>query len=248
MDLDYPSIVEQESAVMVEAVRRGPLDTMVPSCPEWTLAQLAEHQGTVHQWATYIVTHGQAPEVFPAGIAHPDEAPDFLADGVAPLVTALRTADLSEPCWNFTRANLTKAFWTRRQAIETATHRWDAQRAIESTGGPTPEPIDAHLAADAIDEWVTSIVPRIIGRSKLDLTALAGGDVHLHCTDVDGEWTFEVVDGKFAVRVGHGKATAAVRAPASDLYLYLQNRIGVDRVERFGDESLVDKWLAGLRF
>ena len=107
--------------------------------------------------------------------------------------------------------------------------------------------LNGHLAAEAIDEWTTSIVPRIIGRTKLDVAQLVG-DVHLHCTDVDGEWTFEVVDGKFTVRRDHGKAAAAVRASASDLYLYLLHRVGPERVERFGDVGLVDRWLSSLQF
>jgi uncharacterized protein (TIGR03083 family) len=241
--IDYPAVVEREAAAAVAAVTVGPLDARVPGCPDWSLADLAIHLGQVHRWATHIVQTG-TPGNLDTGPASPADSGTYLAAGVAPLLHELRAADLSAPCWNFTRQNETKSFWPRRQAIETATHRWDAQSAL---GPAATEPIDAALASDAIDEWVHLIVRRVVGRSKADLSSFAG-DLHLHCTDVHGEWTLEVVDGAVVVQVGHVKAAAAVRAPASDLYLYLMNRVPVDRVERFGDTALIDRWLELVRF
>jgi uncharacterized protein (TIGR03083 family) len=235
--------VEQEAAAMVAAVTTGPLAARVPGCPDWSLADLAIHVGQVHRWATNIVQTGKPGEL-DGGPASPNDAAAYLTAGVGPLVSALRAADLAAPCWNFTRQNETMAFWPRRQALETASHRWDAQSAL---GRHATQPLDAALASDAIDEWVQAIVPRVVGRSKADLSRFVG-DLHLHCTDVHGEWTFEVVDGAIAIQVGHAKAAAAVRAPASDLYLYLMNRVPVDRVERFGDTDLIDRWLELVRF
>jgi uncharacterized protein (TIGR03083 family) len=228
---------------MLSAVATGPLDAHVPGCPDWSLTDLAIHMGQVHRWATNILQTGK-PGDLDTGPSSPDQAGAYLASGVAPLVRELRAANLTEACWNFTRQNETKAFWPRRQAIETASHRWDAQSAL---GPHATEPIDAALASDAIDEWVDAIVRRVVGRSKADLSAFKG-DLHLHCTDVHGEWTFEVVDGAVVVQIGHGKAAAAVRGSASDLYLYLMNRVPVDRVERFGDTALTDRWLELVRF
>jgi uncharacterized protein (TIGR03083 family) len=238
---DYPSIVEREAAKMVLAVTQGPIDARVPGCPDWSLGDLAVHMGQVHRWATGIVQTGE-PGAMDAGPADLDASAAYLADGVGPLVAALRAADLGEACWNFTRANLTKAFWLRRQALETVAHRWDAESALGAAS-----PIDAALASDAIDEWADALVRRVVGRNKVDLSGFAG-DVHLHCTDVAGEWTFEVIDGAFTVHTGHTKAAAAVRGGASDLYLYLMNRVGVDKVERFGNTDLIDRWLTALRF
>lgn len=237
--LDYPTIVAQETARMVEAVQQGPLDARVPGCPEWNLAQLADHMGAIQRWATGIVLSGE-----PGPLATNDGVDPalFLAEGAGPLVAALRAADPTAVCWNFTEAPKTAAFWGRRQALEVAAHRWDAQSAVGS-----PEPIDGELAADAIDEWATLMLARIVRRKKLDLTAFVG-DLHLHCTDVSGEWNFEIIDGAVVVTTDHRKSAAAVRGPASDLYLYLMNRVGDDRVERFGDIALVDRWRDVLTF
>jgi hypothetical protein len=91
------------------------------------------------------------------------------------------------------------------------------------------------------------VVPRVVARTKADLSDLVG-DVHLHCTDTEGEWTFEAVDGAVQVLTGHAKAAAAVRAPASDLALFLYNRAPASRVELFGDTTLIDRWLTLVRF
>jgi uncharacterized protein (TIGR03083 family) len=246
MPFDYPAIVERETTAMVAAVESAPPTTRVPGCPDWDLAELAIHIGVIQRWATDIVINGEPPKERAAPPDHAD-AVEFLRGGTAPLVAALRAADPDVECWNFTRQHLTKAFWPRRQAIEVAAHRWDAQDAAHRAGGPAPEPIDAALASDSIDEWVHRLVPRMIGLHKVDLTGFRG-DVHLHCTDVDGEWTFEAVDGVFTVNNGHRKAAAAVRAPASDLYLFLLHRVDTSRVEQFGDESLISQWLTTLRF
>jgi uncharacterized protein (TIGR03083 family) len=246
MELDYPAIVERESAAMLAAVSSAPLTTRVPSCPDWDLGDLAIHMGNIQRWATHIVTHG-APPAEDSPRPSDDDAISFLADGTAALVNALRSANPQDACWNFTRVNMTKSFWPRRQAIEVAAHRWDAQDAIHRVGGVVPEPIEGNLAADAIDEWARLLVPRMVGRVKPDLRALVG-DVDIHCTDVPGEWSFEAVNNEYVLHEGHRKAAAAVRGQASDVYLYLLNRAGANNVERFGNEALIDSWLNTLAF
>jgi uncharacterized protein (TIGR03083 family) len=159
-DLDYATIVEHEAAKMVAAVTRGPVDARVPGCPDWNLGELAVHVGQVHRWATGIVQTGE-PGDMDAGPDDPADSAPYLAAGVGPLVAALRAADQTAPCWNFTRANLTKAFWLRRQAHETVAHRWDAESAVG-----TATPIDAMLASDAIDEWAHALVRRVVGRAS----------------------------------------------------------------------------------
>jgi uncharacterized protein (TIGR03083 family) len=249
MELDYPAIVERESAAMLTAVSAAPLSIRVPSCPDWDLGDLAIHMGGIQRWATHILKNAEPPSDGPPTSALED-AISFLADGTQPLVEALRSANPDDECWNFTRINMTKSFWSRRQAIEVVAHRWDAQDAVYQASGAgalEPERIEGHLAATAIDEWVKLLVPRMFNRSKPQFSELVG-DVHIHCTDVPGEWSFEAIDGTFVVHDGHRKASAAVRGPASDVYLYLLNRASKDRVERFGNEALIDSWLNALSF
>ena len=242
--IDYRSVIANESSRMLDAVVAGPLDARVPGCPDWDLAQLATHLGWVQRWATYIVTNKTPPgqgEV-PEAPSDPSEAPGYLAASAPPLLAALDAANATDACWNFTKVDQMVSFWWRRQAIEVACHRFDAQSA-----NGRAEPLDPGVAVDTIDEFLNTIVGRVLGRTKADTSALVG-DVHVHCTDIAGEWTFQVIDGSFTVRTDHTKAAAALRGTASDLALYLYNRVSSSRLERFGDAALIDAWKSILRF
>jgi hypothetical protein len=68
-----------------------------------------------------------------------------------------------------------------RMAHETLVHQADAQLAA----GAEPEPvIDAEVAADAIDEWLTLLAGGILGSADARTKALpAGAGLHIHSTD-----------------------------------------------------------------
>src|SRR5689334_21005500 len=68
-----------------ELVATGDLEAPVPSCPGWSLADLVEHVGGVHQWATHAVVVGNpngrptpAPSAQPALAGWYREAADAL--------------------------------------------------------------------------------------------------------------------------------------------------------------------------
>ena len=73
-----------------------------------------------------------------------------------------------------------RGFWARRQANETAVHRWDAA----ARGRRRPSRSSTTLAVDGIDEFF-GLIPfwpwaeRVHG---------SGETMHFHCTDGDGEW------------------------------------------------------------
>ena len=75
----------------------------------------------------------------------------------------------------------------------------------------------------------TRNLPPILGRES----------IHLHCTDVHGEWMLAVDEtGALAVTHEHGKGTVAIRGSATDLLALLHGQItladGADRFEVFG--------------
>ena len=105
-------------------------------------------------------------------------------------------------------------------------HRWDAEHAVG-----TASPVEEQLAADGIDEFLTVLAPyRFASEDGIDL----GGSLHLHCTDVDGEWTIHTDDGVYRIDRGHAKGDVAVRGPASQLLLVVFQRLGPDADERRG--------------
>jgi hypothetical protein len=61
------------------------------------------------------------------------------------------------------------------------------------------------------------------------------GSVHLHCTDVAGEWFIEP-EGN--VDRAHAKGDVAVRGTASDLLLALYDRVPIESLDVIGNESL----------
>ena len=253
LPLDHRSIVAEESAQFRALVAAGPADAMVPGCPEWTLEELGRHLADVQGWAAWILTTGEQGEPPPLD-PPPANAADALARSTQTLLDALAASDPDEPCWNFsTLAPQRKAFWFRRQAIEVSLHRWDA----ESVTSDDPAPIPTAVAVDAIDEFVRLLLPRVVDREGIDLGSLDAADasdLHVHCTDTSevpdgaGEWTVDVVDGRLQVTAEHRKSAVAVRGEASNVVLYLYNRVGADAVEVFGDQAVLDLWAPVLRF
>jgi hypothetical protein len=147
------------------------------------------------------------------------------------LVHALSTMD-TDGLWPTWAGERPGSFYPRRMAHETVVHRWDA------VGGA----IDPALAVDGIDEHLGLFAPLAPGDS---LTV--HGTIHLHATDIDGEWLVTLGPSGVSFEHGHAKGDVALRGAAGDLLLWAWNRVPVDdRFEVFGDPSLLDAWHAGV--
>jgi uncharacterized protein (TIGR03083 family) len=242
MTLDYPRIIADESARIVQALRTGPLDARVPGCPDWSLGALGLHVVGVQRWGAATVAMGAPPQ---SSEPQPplDQVADALAASSAALLEALAAVDPDAPCWNFTSADQTARFWFRRQALEVAMHRWDADSAIVAE----PAGLALETASDLVDEFVHVMMQRVIDRENLALDDLRG-DIHVHCTDTAGEWVCEIIDGRLVVTDEHRKSAVAVRGPASDLALFLYNRVPASTVEILGDAEVLASWDPVLRF
>jgi uncharacterized protein (TIGR03083 family) len=242
--------IEASTETLAGLVHGADLTRQVPTCPEWTLRQLATHTGRAHRWAAEIVGTRSA-EFIPFRQVPDGRIPDdpalhapWLRGGAALLIGAVREAG-SEPVWTFDGPQ-PASFWARRMAHETAVHRADAQ----ITAGREPE-FDADLAADAIDEWLGFMSG--IGASDPRVDALPDGAVlHVHVTDdgVDGEWLVRREANSVSVESGHGKGDVVVRGPAGRVLLVLLRRVQPDdpQVEVLGDAALLTGWLAGTPF
>ncbi|RPK85398.1 MULTISPECIES: maleylpyruvate isomerase family mycothiol-dependent enzyme [Streptomyces] len=225
------------------------LGATVPTCPDWSLRELAVHVGGAHRWVGEIVRTRAAddvPEDRVPGIEGPvgdDPAAldAWLAEGAAATVDALRKAGPDAEVWTWAWERRT-AFWARRMTHETVVHRADAALAAR-----VPYTVDADVAADTIEEWL-----RIVSFSQQggdpEAAELRGGarSLHLHATDVPGaEWLIEFGEDRFTWRHAHEKATVALRGPLTDLMLVFNRRLArtSQRVEVLGDAALLDFWL-----
>jgi uncharacterized protein (TIGR03083 family) len=235
---EHLAALRTEAEALVAAAEGAALDAPVPPCPGWTVADLLAHVGRIHRWAAANL--GRRPEDGPlprdAVEPHPEDPTELAAwarAGAAQLVAALAAADPAAPSWTFGPPP-TVAFWFRRQAHETVLHRLDAELAA---GAPTPIP--AALAADGLDEFLG-----IAATSDRLAAAGLAGTIHLHCTDVAGEWLLRLgPDGVELERV-HAKGDVAARGTASDLLGRLRGRTGPEGLEVFGDEALLERFRA----
>jgi uncharacterized protein (TIGR03083 family) len=232
---EYIAALRREGAALAVA-SKGRLEAPVPSCPEWDVGDLVWHMGYVHHfWKEIVRRRLQDPE----GLERPprppdDELVDWFADGVEQIASALEATSPATAVWTWApRRDV--GFVQRRMAQETAIHRVDAQLAAER-----PEAIEAGLALDGIDEFLTLFLST---RAEGD----GGESVHLHATDAPGEWMVEFRNGKVSVDREHGKADAAVRGSASDLLLLLWRRLSPDDVEVLGDGDALRRFLARTR-
>ncbi|MFF1644175.1 maleylpyruvate isomerase family mycothiol-dependent enzyme [Streptomyces sp. NPDC058240] len=224
------------------------LGATVPTCPDWTLRDLAVHLGGAHRWvgeivrtrATEAVPPERVPEFTP-GNDDPAVLDAWLADGAARTAEALRAAGPDEEVWSWAWERST-GFWARRMAHETIVHHADAALTAKTGYEVAPE-----LAADTIEEWLEIVAfARAAGDERAAGLTGAGRSIHLHATDAPGaEWLIEFGEDGFAWRRAHEKATVALRGPLTDIMLVFNRRLAADsdRVEVLGDAKLLDFWL-----
>jgi uncharacterized protein (TIGR03083 family) len=235
----YIESVRSDAATLADLGRVEPLTTPIATCGEWTLRELLRHVGFVHRWATHAIADAAAPDR--ASVPMPaDETSDSLVswfiEGANGISEALATLPTDAPTWHPFPAPLVGAVWVRRMAHETMVHRLDAELAA----GRTPF-VDPALASDGIDEYLSLIVPHLVRQGRVDLPT---SSLHLHCTDVAGEWLVTNIDGLGLVRE-HAKGDAAVRGPAGAILAELWGRrAALGQCDIVGDTSAADAWLA----
>ncbi len=232
---EYAAAIRREGLALATAARTAGVDAGVPSCPEWKVADLLGHVGRIHRWVTRILVDRATERGTHWSEAAPPPVEQRLAwfeQGVAPLADALISAGPAVELWTWT-PDKTSGFWARRQANETAVHRWDAQLAARAV-----EPIARDLALDGIDEFF-GLIPFW---PWADRVRGSGETLHFHCTDGEGEWLARLGNDGVVISAEHAKGDVAARGTASDLLLFLYGRVAADDLEVFGDAALLTRW------
>ncbi|MFI9246514.1 maleylpyruvate isomerase family mycothiol-dependent enzyme [Streptomyces sp. NPDC053086] len=240
---DFLEILDREGRLLAAAAAAAGPDAKVPTCPEWQVRDLLRHTGAVHRWAAALVAEGHTT---PRPIGDPPELDGaelvtWYRDSHRLLVDSLTAAPADLECWTFHPAPCPSplAFWTRRQAHETAVHRYDA----EAARGGTPSPVAPDFAVDGIDELLRGFHAR--SRSRLrseEPRVLRVRAVHPGAeAQRDAVWTVRLTaEPPVTVRTAEGTAEAELSGPADELYLALWNRTPVPEVT--GDPSLAALW------
>jgi uncharacterized protein (TIGR03083 family) len=253
---EYYAQIEASTADLAQLVTAdSELTRPIPTCPGWTMRELAVHVGRVHRWAAEIVSTRSAVPIsfravpdgkFPAA---PAERAAWLTAGAQRVSTAVRDAG-DAPVWAAFGGQVPAGFWARRLCHETLVHAADGLLAA----GRRPD-LPAPVAADAIDEWLTVVSGPSSGEPDRRAAGLPAGRVlHVHATDdgLDGagEWLISHEPDGVRVRPGHGRGDAALTGPAAVLLLVLTRRrpAGDPAVTVFGDGALPTGWLAETSF
>lgn len=236
---DYTASIVADTEALAATITDETLDTPVPSCPGWTLRDLAHHLGYIQRWARLAVVTAARPDDSaigappPSGPAEAAQLRTWLLTGAHELVAAFDRLDPTAPTWHPFPVPRLAGVWPRRQAHEVAVHRWDAEHAI---GAPS-EPMA--LADDFVAEYFEVIVPRVVDR---DGRRPPVGRLAVRLTDVGAAYLVDTTGGAVAfgpLPDGAG-VDAEIVGTAQVLVLALWRREPATDVP---DTPLVTAWL-----
>lgn len=256
----------QGTAMGATLAGHSDLAARVRSCPGWDLAELARHEGQLLWWWSERIDPGTMRELHsvqvPAADADRAELVSWFTDGLTRCVEAFDTADPDREVAT-SRGSRPVRHLLRRAAIETAVHRWDAQTASDP-GGADPVPLD--LALDACSEFLQLILPRFARSGTFPFN---GESIHFHATDPTtpdtgtpdagapaGEWLVHLHPDRVLTQEIHGKGDVALRAPVSELLLFMWGRIHADELGAatpggdpavLGDPEVAERWQRAVR-
>jgi uncharacterized protein (TIGR03083 family) len=234
---EYLAALERDGHAFLASCTRAPRGAKIEACPEWDRDDLLYHLTEVHHfWRTIVETRAESPkDVVALTRRDAAELPALYSDGLDRLLRALRDTDPSTPVWTWADQK-DVAFIIRRQAQETAVHRWDADLAAKGRG---PRPVlEPQLASDGVDEFLEHMIAHAADGATLD------GTVHIHCTDVAGEWLVTPSTDGLVITREHAKGDAAIRGEASDLNLVMWRRAPLTAVEVIGVRAVAEQLVA----
>lgn len=223
---------DDEHEAFLAACERAGTSAAVPSCPGWSVGDLLYHLYEVqYLWNRVTSERRDTFEGMKMPARPADDALVALVRGEhAGYAAMLRAFPADTPIATWTGPQ--QLSWLiRRMAQEIAVHRVDAELASGAAA-----PIDAELASDGIDEFLEFFLNTHHGA--------VGGSVHLHCTDVAGEWTVrEGADG-FEVTREHAKGDCAIRGAAHDILMALWRRAPLTACDVVGDADVAARFVA----
>jgi uncharacterized protein (TIGR03083 family) len=240
--LEHCDLLEVEIDNFANTLEVAPPETRVPSCPDWSVEELAQHLGTIHRWAEHLVRVGaNAYESSDSmNLDHGPVGADWIRDGGSRLVATLRASDPDGAMWAWGHDQHVR-FWSRRQLHETLIHRMD----LDLTMGRVPE-TEPRIAVDGIDEFLVNLVSAAGFSPKVRELRGTGEVLHVVATDADAEWSIELLPDGFELTEDTSTPTASLRGPSTDLLLVLYRRLPLasTKVSGTGRRELIDFWIA----
>lgn len=235
--MDRHHIIAREADRLAEVLSTTALNTPVPTCPGWTAEDLLWHLTKVHLFWAGILASGalsneQVQAVDESLPSRPSSLEELLAlrgQATHDLIDQLGQLGDDIPRWTWWGPNQTVGFTRRMQTYEATMHRVDA----ELTAGEGPSPIDAEVAAGAVEHCAD-----VMWGWKPQWAEVAGVyTVELLSTDTDQHWLIgagswsglhpekgTMVSGPLAVRATDGAPQATFSGTAEQLALWAWGR------------------------
>jgi uncharacterized protein (TIGR03083 family) len=228
---------DAERLVAIPAADPGVLDSAVPTCPGWTVADAVRHTAEVYLNKVECMRLGREPDVWPPELPGDDPVGAFRV-GLEELLTELQTRGPEAPSYTWFPDEQTVGFWYRRMAQETAVHRFDVESAIGDIG-----PVVDDLAVDGIDE----VLRVFLGYDMTGVPAEAWGDVDpraevgrtmlVRCGAES--WRLTLTPARVEVASSPAAADVTVTGEPSELLLWLWGRRPDTAVRVEGDASVL---------
>jgi uncharacterized protein (TIGR03083 family) len=248
--LEFPvllQLIDERSTAFRTAVASAPsLDVQVPTCPEWTLFDLAQHLGEGRRAWAATVAAGPAASAKSAseGPAAPREREAllaWLAASTRQLLDALREAGPDRGCWTWwgtSQSPQTCGAVARHQLQEITLHTYDAQITLGA-----PQPLPDETALDGVEEFLSTCCATTSAwphkPAVVDFHATEGRSWRLSLS-ADGARTARVpIPGE-----APDTADASVRGTAGELVLNFYGRIPIDSLQPDGDRLVFDQLIA----
>ena len=244
MPIRYLERIAGESRNLARAAV-STLGLPVPTCPGWSVDTVVGHLGLVFLRAARMVREQRMLELdfgeIPRTPAPSPERVRWLEEATASLVSTLSAAGPTSPVWNWTSGEQTAGFWHRRLAHETAVHRWDVEGTLRH-----PSPVATEAAVDGVDELLEVFLPEVAPGLP---PGGIGGALALHATDAGAAWRIDLQPATVEVRHGEdGHADAVVSGTASDLMMFVWNRLRPENMRVDGDAGVPARWHELLRW
>ncbi len=242
---EHITVVAHEAKLFAQAAEEGGLDVDIATCPGWNMRDLVRHLIEIHLWAAAHVAQphdkpwvddlAELTAFWPdLGVFWPEDSEliDWYLNVNANLVDALESAPPGVESFTFLPAPSPLAMWARRQAHETAVHRFDAENATGMVSR-----FDPAFAADGIDEMLAAFAPRATAFPVESTKAMV-----VHATDTGDSWRVTLGPDGIATVRDDGPADVTLAGEANDLYLAVWNRGDDSSLTVTGDRELLELW------
>jgi uncharacterized protein (TIGR03083 family) len=257
--LEFPDLlrlIDERSTAFRAAVASAPsLDVQVPTCPEWTLFDLAQHLAEGRRsWAATIAagpaaTAKSTPKGAPAAPREREALLAWSAASTQQLLDALREAGPDRGCWTRwgdSQSPQTCGAVARHQLQEIAVHTYDAQATVGA-----PQPLPAEVALDGVEEFQFTCCATTVAwphePAVVDYHATEGRSWRLWLSG-DGARIARLSAPATLPAAAAGEdpdaADASAQGTASELVLAFYGRIPAESLRLDGDRRVFDQLIA----